>query len=86
MTATRTTITLDLDLLAEAKVEAARSGRTVSEWIAESMRDRLARRTSPSGRERVQLPTWPGGPRPGIDLDNNAAIRDLLDEDEGYWR
>jgi hypothetical protein len=86
MTATRTTITLDRELLAEAKIEAARSGRTVSEWIAESMRDRLARRTGAVKRQPVQLPTWPGGPNPGIDLDNNAAVRDLLDEDEGYWR
>lgn len=82
--ATRTTITIDEDLLADVKVDAARTGRSLSEWIAESARERLARRTSAASRQPVRLPvdTIGGGLRPGVDLDNSAALYDLLDEDE----
>jgi hypothetical protein len=82
----RVTITLPDDLHAEVKAEAARIGRTMSEWLAESARDRLARRTRAASRRPVRLPTWPGGLRPDVNLDSNAALRDLLDEDEGIWR
>jgi hypothetical protein len=27
-----------------------------------------------------ELPTFPGKPRPGISIDDNAAVRDVLDE------
>jgi hypothetical protein len=85
---TRTTITIDEDLLAQVKIEAARSGRTFSELVAESLRERLARRPTAvrTNRRRLPVDTVGGGLRPGVNLDSNEAVRDLLDEDEGYWR
>lgn len=76
----RTTLTLDDDLLREAKERAARSRRTVSQVVEDAMRETFAR-AAPARRVRVvDLPTSPGGPRPGVDLNDNAALRDLLDE------
>jgi hypothetical protein len=79
----RTTITIDEGLLADAKSEAARAGRTFSEIVAESLRERLARRDRTAERRPVRLPvdTVGGGLLPGVDLDNTAALYDLLDED-----
>jgi len=78
----RTTIAFDEDLLADVKTDAARTGRTLSEWLAESARERLARRAHTEPRQPVRLPTNPGGLRPGVDLDNSAALWDLLDDDD----
>jgi hypothetical protein len=85
---TRTTITIDENLLADAKVEAARTGKTFGELVTEALRERLARRTgaADAGRRLVILPTSAGGLAPGVDLDNNAALRDLLDEDGNHVR
>jgi hypothetical protein len=79
----RTTLTIDDDLLRQAKERAARSHRTVSEVIEDAMREAFARRRSADRRRVIDLPTSPGGPRPGVDLDNNAALRDLVDEEPG---
>ena len=80
----RTTVSLERELLAEAKIEAARTGRTFSDLVADTLRERLARRASTVDRRPVRLPvdTTGGGTRPGVDLDNSAALYDLLDEDE----
>lgn len=77
----RTTIQLDDTLLREARREAARSGMTLSGIIEEALRERLARpATSAEPREQVRLRTTGGGGlRPGIDLDNSAALLDVLD-------
>lgn len=76
----RTTLTIDDDLLAEAKERAARSHRTVSEVVEDAMREAFARRAA--DRRRIsELPTSPGAPRPGVNLDDNASLRDLIEED-----
>lgn len=74
----RTTINLDDALLAEAKQLAIRTGRTLTDVIADSLREALAR---PSGAvERPELPTFPGrGLQPGVDLDDSAALLDLME-------
>ena len=78
----RTTLTIDDALLSEAKERAARSHRTVSEVVEDAMREAFARR-GPGRRARlVDLPTSPGGPRRGVDLDDNAALRELVDEED----
>jgi hypothetical protein len=80
----RTTVTLEQNLFAEAKIEAARTGRTFSDLVADALRERLARRAAAVDQPPVRLPvdTTGGGVRPGVDLDNSAALYDLLDEDE----
>jgi hypothetical protein len=76
----RTTVTIDDDLYRRAKSTAAATGRSVGELIEDALRDALAPR--PGGNQaRVTLPTVRGGgPMPGVDLDSNAALLDLMDE------
>ena len=76
----RTTLTIDDELLREAKERAARSGRTTSDVVADALRESFHRRAT-AERIPVRLPTSPGKPRPGVDIDNTAALLDLMEED-----
>ena len=78
----RTTIRLTDGLLRETKQEAARSGMTLTAIIEEALRERLARAaTSAESRVRVRLKTVGGaGLCPGVDLDDSAALLDLMNE------
>ena len=78
----RTTIRLADALLREAKREAARSGITLTAIIEESLRERLARSAaSAEPRSHTRLAaSGSGGLRPGIDLDDSAALLDVLDQ------
>jgi len=76
----RTTIRLDDALLREAKAAAAASGRTLAELVEDAVRQSLARRPAVPARERVSLPTFKGGGLlPGVDLDDSAALLDLME-------
>lgn len=76
----RTTIRLDDDLLREAKAYAAATERTLTRLIEDALRETLARRGARPLRRRVRLCTVGGeGLQPGIDLDNSAALWDLMD-------
>lgn len=75
----RTTVRIDDDLLAEVKQVAARSRRSVNSVMEDALREMLARR-----RQREHKPTTlttfrGNGPRPGVDLDDTAALYDLMD-------
>lgn len=75
----RTTVSIDDHVLRQAKQAAAAEGRTLSDLVTESLRERMARRTAAAPR-RVRLPTsGGGGVLPGVDLYNNAAVRDIMD-------
>jgi len=75
----RTTITIDDHLLAQVKQRAAATGRTVSQTIEDAVRESLLREDE-RPRHRVKLKTWHGGrPLPGVDLDDNAALLDLME-------
>lgn len=78
----RTTIRLDDLLLREVKREAARSGMTLTAMIEEALRERLARTASRAEpRTPVRLKTVGGqGLCPGVDLDDSAALLDLMSE------
>jgi hypothetical protein len=78
----RTTINLDDQLLAEAKLLAQQSGKTLTAVIEDALRERLARRMAPGrAAESFRLHTFTGkGLQPGVDLDNSAALRDLMDD------
>jgi hypothetical protein len=76
----RTTLRLDDALLREAKHLATRTGRTLTAVIEDALREMLARSRAGSERTRVKLPTFRGdGLRPGVDLDDSAALLDLMD-------
>ena len=82
----RTTVRLNDELLREAKRVAAESGGTLTSLIEEALLERLARRSRGPKREWIALPTEPGGPLPGIDIDNSAALLDLLEARDGPSR
>jgi hypothetical protein len=77
----RTTIRLDDQLLAEAKQLAARSGRTLTSIIEEALRESFARRRQALRSKKVRLHTVGGhGLQPGVDLDDSAALLDLMEQ------
>lgn len=75
----RTTLQLDDELVVQAKISAARSGRTLSQVIEDALRQALASRAEPTHRRRASVPTCPGRPLPGVNLDDNAGLLDLMD-------
>lgn len=80
----RTTIRLDDELLRAAKLEAARTGRTLTALIEEALRERLARRRQASTHPRAPLPTYSGrGLQAGVDLDDTAALVDWMERGDG---
>jgi len=78
----RTTLDIHDDLLREAKAKAARNGRTLTAVVEDALRQSLTRAGSAGPQGPVELPTFrgEGGLMPGVDLDDNAAVRALLDE------
>jgi hypothetical protein len=78
----RTTVRLDDALAREAKVRAAEQGITFTQLIDEALRERLAIRPRSKKAGPFRLRSYgKGGVRPGVDLDDNRAVRDLMDED-----
>jgi hypothetical protein len=78
----RTTINIDDDLLAEAKQVAARTGRTLTAVVEDALRESLHRRHR-TARRAVELPVFgEGGVQPGVDLDDSAALLDLMEQDD----
>lgn len=79
----RTTIRLDDTLLRQTKATAARTGRTLTSVIEDALRETLAREGSPRPDRRIELPTFAGnGVQDGIDLDDAAALLDVMERDE----
>ena len=76
----RTTVRLDEHLLAEAKKYAAESGRTLTSVLEDALRETLARRCARDKRAPVRLKVVRGsGVLPGVDLDDTAALLDLME-------
>ena len=76
----RTTINIDDDLLAEARQVAARTGRSLTAVVEDALRESLHRRHLPA-RRAVELPIGEGGVQPGVDLDDSAALLELMEHD-----
>lgn len=77
----RTTIRIDEGLLREAKLQAARRGTTLTALIEDALRESLARQRGSQPREPIRLVTFGGkGLLPGVDLDDSAALLDLMEE------
>jgi hypothetical protein len=76
----RTTLNIDDDLYRRAKTEAARVGTTVTALLEDALRARLQRAETAVEAPAVRLTTVGGnGVRPGIDLDDSAALLDAMD-------
>ena len=77
----RTTIRLNDNLLRNAKEYALQHGKTLTALIEDSLRATLAFPKNPGKHRRVKLPTFGrDGLQPGVDLDNTAALLDLMDD------
>lgn len=78
----RTTIYLPDDLLAKAKELAAKSKTTLTALIEEALRERLSRRNPRKKSSVWKMKTYgSGGVLPGVDLDDSAALLDLMDSE-----
>lgn len=76
----RTTIRLDDDLLTEAKLYAARSGKTLTSVIEDALREALARPHQVARPTPIRLTTVAGrGLQPNVDLDDSAALLALME-------
>lgn len=73
----RTTVNIDEHLLAEAKVRAARSHRSIGDIINEALRARFAADARPA--KSVSLPTYGvPGERLLVDIDDRDAVAEAL--------
>lgn len=77
----RTTVRLDPGLMALAKKEATRRGETLTSLIERGLRLVLARPSAAGGTRRIKIPVSKatGGTLPGVNLDDSAALLDLLE-------
>ena len=76
----RTTVDLPEDVLQDLKVRAAERRTTLSAVLTEAARSALARDADAATNIAVTLPSRAlGGVRPGVNLDDNAALLDIMD-------
>lgn len=78
----RTTVRLPDELYRQVRIRAASDGQTVTAFIAAALQTALAgaERTPAPAPYRVR-PFRGDGLRPGVDLDDGAALLDLMDAD-----
>lgn len=78
----RTTIRLPDDLYSRVRVTAATDGATVTSFIEDALRAALIRHEQASERAPYLVTPFKGnGLQPGVDLDDSAALVDLMDAD-----
>ena len=77
----RTTVRLPRDLLSRAKRKALAERRTLTSLIEEGLRLVISESRKPPRRGRGRLPvsTATGGPLPGIDISDSAALQEMED-------
>lgn len=76
----RTTVNIDDQLLIEVKTVAAQSGRTLSAVIEDAIRISMGRRADGERSIERPLPLISGGGlQPGVDLDDSAALLELME-------
>lgn len=74
----RTTVNLPDDVLSAVKREAVDRGVPIGTVLETALRRYFAER--PAATAALELPTYGGsGLRPGVDLEDKRAVRDLLD-------
>jgi Bacterial antitoxin of type II TA system, VapB len=78
----RTTITIDDHLLDEVRRRATERRQTVSQVIEDSIRESLLRHHGEPAPPFTVRPVHAGGTQRGVDLDDNAALLALMN-DEG---
>ncbi|WP_343602318.1 type II toxin-antitoxin system VapB family antitoxin [Mycobacterium sp.] len=77
----RTTVNIDDHLLAEAKVLAVKTSRSLGAVIDDALRAVLQHQTDHTRRREFRLPTHgAGGLQPGVDLEDKEALAELMGE------
>lgn len=72
---------MDERLLRDAKTFAARNGRTLTAVMEESLRQYLSRTAVRADGQPFRMRTFEGsGLAPGVDLDDSAALLDVMEE------
>ena len=80
----RTTVRLDDQLLKSVKRHAHDTGKSMTAVIEDALRYLLSRSTVKQPRRPMKLTTVSGhGVRPGIDLDDSAALLAYMEEPHG---
>lgn len=83
----RTTVRLDDDLLHRVKQIALTQRKTLTTFIEEALREKLARHEAVANAKPIELVTYDGGGlQPGVDLDDSAALLDLMEADDADAR
>jgi hypothetical protein len=83
----RTTINLPNDLILQAKKAALEADTTLTEIIANAIREALGRREKKNRQKDLRLVTYgKGGVAPGVDLDDSSSLLDLMDADDSRRR
>jgi hypothetical protein len=78
----RTTIRMDDELLKAAKAAAAASDQSLTAFIEESVRRQLAMRHDAASASPPSIPVFAGdGLLPGVDVNDSAALLDLIDRE-----
>lgn len=81
----KTTLNIDDSLITDAKALAREKGSTLTALFEDAVRVYVYRAKEVGKRERVALPTFGtrggGFVKPGIDLDDSAALLELMEED-----
>ena len=79
----RTTVDIDPDLLQDARRRAAERGTTLSAVVTDALRADLVRRSAKATSRPFATVTFrgEGGTQPGVDLDDNRRLAELLDGD-----
>jgi len=77
----RTTVRLPRELLNRARRKAAAEGRTLTSLIEDGLRMAVGERQKGRAAKRVlpRISTATGGPTPGIDISDSAALQEMED-------
>lgn len=74
----RTSVDIDDQLLLHAKQQAVQQGCTLKQILEDALRDFFSHQSPP--HEPVSLETFSGvGLKPGVNLDNNRSLNDVMD-------
>jgi len=80
METVRTTVNIEDRALELGKKKAAETGRSLGSVISDALLQAYSGRPSSRKTTRYDFPVCgEGGLRPGVDLDNSAALQDLMD-------
>lgn len=76
----RTTINLPDELMLQAKKAALEARTTLTEIIANALREALAKRRQKKAKRDFRIiASGRGGVFPGVDLDDTSALLDIMD-------